>query len=389
MKTLIRKLFIMETLLFDIPCMGLPPIIKWAGGKERELPHIVENAPSTFERYFEPFVGGGSVFAAMEANQYIINDKSDELMALYGAIKGQDTDAFHSLAAINASWRQMMQFTLSAMPELKEIYLNSRDAKAYDVKARILDFINHHFTRLSDLLGRMAMDVKLYRKELERNVAQKFLRMRKIEKDRHPMPEGDLANNISTAFMGALYMYYRGLYNKERNGDRQDLKVALFVFIRNYAYSGMFRYNSKGDFNVPYGGIGYNAKTLDKKLRYYQSEELVARFRSTTIECLDFLEFLRKHPPHETDFMFLDPPYDSDFSTYANNTFGKEDQKRLAKYLIEECKCKWLMIIKNTSFIYSLYANHGLTIKAFDKRYQVSFMNRNDKDVEHLIIMNY
>ncbi len=203
------------------------------------------------------------------------------------------------------------------------------------------------------------------------------------------MPEGDLANNISTAFMGALYMYYRGLYNKERNGDRQDLKVALFVFIRNYAYSGMFRYNSKGDFNVPYGGIGYNAKTLDKKLRYYQSEELVARFRSTTIECLDFLEFLRKHPPHETDFMFLDPPYDSDFSTYANNTFGKEDQKRLAKYLIEQCKCKWLMILTNPSFIYSLYANHGLTIKAFDKRYQVSFMNRNDKDVEHLIIMNY
>lgn len=389
MKTVIRNLFIMEALLFNIPCIGLPPIIKWAGGKERELPHIVENAPPEYERYFEPFVGGGSVFAAMKAKQCFINDKSDELMALYGAIKAQDNKAFSAMESINDSWKRMMRFTLSVMPELKAIYYNCRDVKDDDVKAKTLDFIGQHFTRLSDLLGRMALDMKLYRKELERNVAQKFLRMRKIEKERHLMPEGDLANNISTAFMGALYMYYRGLYNEERNGDRQYLKVALFVFIRNYAYSGMFRYNSKGDFNVPYGGIGYNAKTLDKKLRYYQSDELVARFRSTTIECLDFLEFLRKHPPNETDFTFLDPPYDSDFSTYANNTFGKEDQRRLAKYLVEECKCKWLMIIKNTPFIYSLYAKNGLTIKAFDKRYQVSFMNRNDKDVEHLIIMNY
>ena len=87
--------------------------------------------------------------------------------------------------------------------------------------------------------------------------------------------------------------------------------------------------------------------------------------------------------------MFLDPPYDSDFSTYAQNEFGKDDQRRLANYLINECKCKWLMIIKNTPFIYSLYDGHGLTIKSFDKKYQVSFMNRNDKQVEHLIIKNY
>ena len=46
-------------------------------------------------------------------------------------------------------------------------------------------------------------------------------------------------------------------------------------------------------------------------------------------------------------------------------------------------------LIKNTPFIYSLYDGHGLTIKSFDKKYQVSFMNRNDKEVEHLIIKNY
>ena len=151
----------------------------------------------------------------------------------------------------------------------------------------------------------------------------------------------------------------------------------------------MFRYNADGAFNVPYGGIGYNAKTLDKKLAYYQSTELIEHFSKATVECMDFLDFFRKHPPEKDDFIFLDPPYDSEFSTYAKNEFGKADQERLAKYLIEECKGKWLMIIKNTQFIYSLYDKKGIKIKAFDKKYQVSFMNRNEKEVEHLIITNY
>ena len=213
--------------------------------------------------------------------------------------------------------------------------------------------------------------------------------MKKIELSRNVMPDCDVEDNVRTAFMSSLYMYYRHLYNSRNNYSRPELNVALFVFIRNYSYSGMFRYNAKGDFNVPYGGIGYNNKTLDKKLKYYQSQELVEHFKNTTVECLDFMDFFRKHPPKENDFIFLDPPYDSDFSTYAQNAFGKADQERLATYLVEECKGKWLMIIKNTPFIYSLYDKPGIKIKAFDKKYQVSFMNRNDRSVEHLIITNY
>ena len=48
-----------------------------------------------------------------------------------------------------------------------------------------------------------------------------------------------------------------------------------------------------------------------------------------------------------------------------------------------------MMVIKNTDFIYSLYSKDNLNIKTFDKTYLVSFMNRNDKRAEHLIIMNY
>ena len=40
----------------------LKPFIKWAGGKEKELPIIIDNLPTNFDRYIEPFVGGGSVY---------------------------------------------------------------------------------------------------------------------------------------------------------------------------------------------------------------------------------------------------------------------------------------------------------------------------------------
>jgi len=48
-----------------------------------------------------------------------------------------------------------------------------------------------------------------------------------------------------------------------------------------------------------------------------------------------------------------------------------------------------MLIIKKTDFILSLYEDKDLFINSFDKKYLVSFMNRNDKDVQHLLITNY
>lgn len=85
--------------------------------------------------------------------------------------------------------------------------------------------------------------------------------------------------------------------------------------------------------------------------------------------------------------MFLDPPYDTDFSTYDQNCFDKEDQKRLAS-MLKKTKAKFMLVIKNTEFIYDLYKDN-FNISSFDKKYQVSFKNRNEKQVRHLLITNY
>lgn len=214
--------------------------------------------------------------------------------------------------------------------------------------------------------------------------------MKVLEFSKQCLPEKDLCDNIETAIKGSLYMYFRRLYNdKKISEDDEILHCSLFYFIRNYCYSGMFRYNDNGEFNVPYGGIAYNSKTLDKKIDYYLSETLSRHFADTIIENLDFEVFLRKYRPTEDDFVFLDPPYDSEFSTYAQNEFTGKDQARLADFMINECKAKWMLVIKNTDLIYSLYNKEGIKIRSFDKEYTVSFMNRNDKKAKHLLITNY
>ena len=225
---------------------------------------------------------------------------------------------------------------------------------------------------------------------MKKNLFRKLSRMRDLELEKGLLPDKDIRDNIETAIKSALYMNFRYLYNDKnikKNSDK--LYCALFLFIRNYSYSGMFRYNDNGEFNVPYGGIAYNGKLMDKKLNYYKSITLRKHFENTSIYNLDFEEFLKRTQPTENDFVFLDPPYDSEFSTYAQNEFTKADQERLANFMINECRAKWMLIIKNTDFIYNLYNKPGINIRTFDKEYLVSFMNRNDRKVTHLLITNY
>lgn len=368
----------------------LSPIIKWAGGKENELPVIISNLPEYFENYYEPFVGGGAVFTAMKSEKYFINDKSSELINLYNAIKENNTDFFNYSDKIIELWKRVV-FIIANHKEIQEKYINHRNEifTKDSIKDLFISELNKTISDIEKSMSEILPRKDVLIKEVERNFFDKALRMNKLEKKLHILSDEDVYLNIETGFLSGVYMYLRNLYNDKTIMQNKSLYTSLFFFIRNYCYSGMFRYNKKGEFNVPYGGIGYNKKSLTKKIDYYKSEELVNLFKKTEIYNLDFKDFLIATNPTGNDFIFLDPPYDSDFSTYAKNAFDKTDQKRLAEYLIYKCDAKWMMIIKNTPYIFSLYNNRNLNIKSFDKTYLVSFMNRNEKRTEHLLITNY
>lgn len=369
----------------------LQPIIKWPGGKEKELGYILPNIPS-FNGYFEPFVGGGSVFMAVDATEYHINDLSHELISLYNNISLGNNAFYKYVEAIALSWDNVSVF-LRNNGVLASKYLEYRDSKID--KDELLHFLSAFCVNKAKEIGALltyefANLSSVLVKEVEKNLSRKMLRMRCLEDKKHLLPDSDISDNVEAAIKSALYMSYRNLYNNKLVASRDiDMHSALFFFIRNYAYSGMFRYSSKGEFNVPYGGIAYNSKSLTKKIDYYRSQQVKERFAQTHIYNLDFEGFLNKTNPTENDFVFLDPPYDTEFSTYAQNSFTRTDHIRLANYLVNKCKAKWMLIIKNTDFIFNLYNDRGVRVKTFDKEYVVSFMNRNDKKATHLMITNY
>ena len=369
----------------------IKPFIKWAGGKEKELQYIKVNLPQKIERYIEPFVGGGAVYFNINIEKSYINDKSEELINLYRCIKDNDKEFCEKINAIYKNWKLLELLVSNNQEELRKIYNDfCKNENKKELKNIINNFVKIHTEEFNGALSdEFTFGTNNFINEIIKNLTSKFERMNKIEKQRGKMCLNDLLDNIECSFKSAYYMYLRFLYNNYKDFDiSTSFYEAIFYFIREYCYASMFRYNKNGMFNVPYGGISYNRKDFLKKIDYISSKEINSYMKNTEIYCLDFEEFLNKLNCNDNDFIFIDPPYDTEFSTYAKNEFDKKDQVRLANCL-SKIKSNIMIIIKNTDFIYNLYKEKGFKIKSFDKKYLVSFQNRNDKDVEHLIITNY
>lgn len=370
----------------------LSPVIKWAGGKEAELKYILPNLPEYFNRYFEPFIGGGAVYFAVSSDEMFINDKSVELMTLYQLLQQGDIEFFRKLKEINNNWRLLDRIVENNSATFVSIYQKSSplNIPVVNIKDMVTVFVIQHSDEFNGILNTsFNLDIDNFIHEIIRNMTNKIGRMRVIESEKGKLSRNDILDNIESSLKSAFYMHFRHLYNKSQAYEINiSFATAIFYFVREFCYASMFRYNSHGGFNVPYGGIQYNRKDFLKKILAMQSASYQQHLRKTHLYNLDFEEFLNNNTLSQNDFIFVDPPYDTDFSTYAKNPFDRNDQIRLAEYLLIT-PAKFMVIVKNTEFIHDLYTNKGLRIQAFNKRYVVSFQDRNDHNAEHLMIMNY
>lgn len=373
----------------------LAPLLKWAGGKERELSAILPLVPP-FARYYEPFAGGAAVFFALRPPRAYLNDRSPELVALYRVVAARDVLFGAALDTLLRDWQHLTTLASEALTPLADAYATFAggvDGEA-TLRAAVSRFVATHAAALAELcvapLPSSARLLEHLLHQIERNLLAKTRRMRAIERRKGALPPRDILDNLEAALKSAYYMHARHLLNYSAVlALPEGVAAALFYFVRENAYAAMFRYNRGGAFNVPYGGISYNRKDLARKVAHLRSPAVRSLLGTATITNLDFAELLRRYPPEPDDFLFLDPPYDSEFSTYARHEFGPADHERLAAYLLRECAARFLLVIKNTPLIRRLYGDKGLRITAADKRYLVSFQDRNNRDAEHLFIRNH
>lgn len=204
------------------------PILKWAGGKTSLMPQLVKHFPPKFERYIEPFFGGGAVFLGLpQHTQSIVNDVNSEITNFYEVVRDQ--------------------------PE--------KLMKAID--------------------------------ELGCRYSEKF--------------------------------YYQVRMMKPRSALQ---KAARTLFLNKTCYNGLYRLNSRGEFNVPFG-------KRERLPRLYDSQNILTvsrKLKKTAIWNADFEKVIEE--AGKGDFVYCDPPYEplsstSSFNAYTGKGFTKDDQVRL------------------------------------------------------------
>lgn len=73
------------------------PILKWAGGKTQMLNDLLPKVPSSYDRYIEPFLGGGAMFFALQPENAIISDSNPELINMYRQVADHVDDVIQYL----------------------------------------------------------------------------------------------------------------------------------------------------------------------------------------------------------------------------------------------------------------------------------------------------
>jgi DNA adenine methylase len=134
-------------------------------------------------------------------------------------------------------------------------------------------------------------------------------------------------------------------------------RAARFIFLNKTCYNGLYRVNSKGQFNVPFGKY-QNPQILDREglLSANLALENATIMRKSFDECALMAE--------ASDYVYFDPPYmplnvTSSFTSYTKNGFGLEDQIRLSEIFKElsDRKCFVMLSNSDTKVIRDLYAD--------------------------------
>jgi DNA adenine methylase len=150
-----------------------------------------------------------------------------------------------------------------------------------------------------------------------------------------------------------LYYQHRIAFNQALREGRQESAeaAAFFYYLNRTGYNGLCRFNSRGEFNVPFGR--YKRITYTRDFSAYR-----AAFAGWTFRCGDFATI----PRRETDFMYADPPYDVEFTEYSQGGFGWEEQVRAAEWLAAH---PGPVVLSNqaTKRIVKLYRGLGFTLR--------------------------
>jgi len=135
--------------------------------------------------------------------------------------------------------------------------------------------------------------------------------------------------------------------------------AALFYYLNRTGFNGLCRFNSKGGFNVPHGGGETGTNKLTPLADYRDT------LAAVEFACADYKTTLARCSAD--DFIYADPPYDTEFTAYSPGGFSWADQVRLAR-LLADAPCPVVVSNQATDRIVRLYTDLGFSVSFRDVR---------------------
>ena len=375
----------------------ISPLLKWPGGKTRELPLLAPLIDKQWENFVEPFVGGGACFFSLAPQKAVINDVNEALVGLYQQVQKDSIPLRRKLENLAKFWDvELAELVMATREKLVAAFQDNRgelkDKRVREnvvapIKRTLRDFC---IKQTQDWLPASSLFERLRQSSLD-----KIRRVKGLE-EKHSIQftEEKLGEHFETAIRAGVYTCLRD----DIDSKRKDVRLTRFFFLREYCYGSMFRFNRAGKFNIPYGGIAYNKKALTRKVAALFDKERRSLLARAEITNEDFRTFFNKRSSDwgpET-LVFLDPPYDSEFSEYDRYPFNGKAQAELAK-IVSRLNASYVVVIKDTPLIRNLYEKEQqnvaeglrpMVIENYQKRYTYNVRGRNKRDVTHLLIHN-
>ncbi len=154
----------------------------------------------------------------------------------------------------------------------------------------------------------------------------------------------DLAKKLSQMKLGKDEYYFLRSQNTEKLEPIEA--AARFIYLNRFCFNGLFRTNSKGHFNVPYGGNRSGNLPTAEHL-----EAIAKLLRRCSIKTSDFEGLLED--TKKGDFVYLDPPFAVEnrrvFRQYGPQNFGIEDLERL-KYSLEKIEKRGVAFVLSYAY---------------------------------------
>ena len=185
--------------------------------------------------------------------------------------------------------------------------------------------------------------------------------------------------------------FYYEIRNKDKEKSFSRLcdykKAARTIYLNKSCFNGLYRVNKKGYFNVP-----YNKKD---HINTYDGENLLTIHMQLTMNnvkilCIDFEESVKD--AKKGDFIYFDPPYDSEthtFNSYTEEGFGKKEQIRLSEVFkdLDKRGCYVMLSNHNTSLVNELYKDFNIHL--IEAKRSINSKGNKRGKVEEVIITNY